>query len=161
MWTGYNVLSDLHLRYSSTICRWTGLCSNPMQLTWLNCLHQARINDLTRRACTAVFLLKYRGLSIFPAVTILWVLSFCVTCAGHFPPNYTQDAKHCAILTAHYWRPLLIGPTRMTWQMNPHAIHDILMSSNFRQSSLNRASLVFKFIALKRFKGVLHLLLQI
>ena len=38
------------------------------------------------------------AVSFFPAATILWILSSCVTYASHYAPDYAQDAKHRTIL---------------------------------------------------------------
>ena len=38
------------------------------------------------------------AVSLFHAATILWVLSFCMTCGGHYAPDYVQDATHHTIL---------------------------------------------------------------
>ena len=38
------------------------------------------------------------AISLFPTATILWVLSFCVTCIGHYAPNNAQDAMHHVFL---------------------------------------------------------------
>ena len=38
-----------------------------------------------------------RPSAFFPATTILWALSFCVRCIGHYAPKYEQDAMHHAI----------------------------------------------------------------
>ena len=66
-----------------------------------------------------------RGVSLFkaaslffPTTTILWVLLSCLTCPGHYAPNYAQDATHHAILQSRTntviivttnWAPILLG----------------------------------------------------
>ena len=45
-----------------------------------------------------VFLRTIETVSLFSAATILWVLSICVTCVGHYAPYNAQDATHHAIL---------------------------------------------------------------
>ena len=43
-------------------------------------------------------LLQPEAVGLFPMVTIMWILSFCVTCVRHNIPNCAQDATHYAIL---------------------------------------------------------------
>ena len=45
--------------------------------------------------------LTIEAVSLFPAVTILWVLSFCATCVGHHAPDYVQDSMHRTILQSN------------------------------------------------------------
>ena len=55
--------------------------------------------------------LLIEAVNIFPVVTILWVLSFCVTCVCHYTPIYAQDAMHHPIGdVANSKRPLLVIP---------------------------------------------------
>ena len=41
--------------------------------------------------------LGIEAVRLFPMATILWALSFCLTCVGHYTPNYAQDATHHAM----------------------------------------------------------------
>ena len=42
--------------------------------------------------------INIEAVSLFLAANILWVLSFCVTCVGHYAPDYAHAPRKSAVL---------------------------------------------------------------
>ena len=56
------------------------------------------VDDQNEPPINAFVTVSKEAVSPFPAVTLLWVLSFCSTCIGHYAPNFAQDAMFRIIL---------------------------------------------------------------